>query len=111
MSSKKSLSFYTFFITRLAVLIVLLLTISNINSIFGERKVLGVSVDTTTIQEQKAYYQNIIDENPTYVDGYLELSKISAFLGDRASQREYLEKAYLISPNNEEVKLLLAQVR
>ncbi len=92
------------------MLIVLLLTISNINNLFNNRKVLGVSIDTSSVLEQKKYYQSLVDENPTYIDGYVELSKISSFMGDKQSQLNYLKEAYILNPNNQEVIELLAQV-
>ncbi len=110
MTSKKTKTFYTYFLTRLSVLIILLLTIVNINKIFENKKVLGVQIDNTSVNEQKIYYENLVKQNPSYMDGYIELAKISSFLGDRESEKNYLKLAYNISPNNKEIKELLAQI-
>lgn len=107
--NKKNNSFYLFFFTRLAVLIVLLLTIVNLNKIFAHKKVLGVQIDTDSVNKQRTYYENLVKENPTYVDGYVELAKISSFVGDKESEKSYLKMAYNINPNNKEVVYLLSQ--
>lgn len=108
--NKKDNSFYVFFFTRLAVLVVLLLTIVNLNKIFEHRKVLGVQIDTESVNKQRIYYEGLVKENPTYVDGYLELAKLSSFVGDREGEKSYLKIAYSISPNNKEVLYLLSQL-
>lgn len=110
MKSKKFDSFYVFFFTRLFVLLLLLLTVINLNNIFENKKVLGVKIDTSSVNEQKMYYEKIVKENPTYMDGYIELAKISSFLGDRESEKNYLKMAYNINPNSKEVNDLLNQV-
>ena len=110
MSLKKIDSFYVFFFTRLFVLILLLLTVVILNKIFENKKVLGVQIDSSSVNEQKMYYEKIVKENPTYMDGYIELAKISSFLGDRESEKGYLKMAYNINPNNKEVNDLLIQV-
>lgn len=110
MSLKNTDSFYLFFFTRLSVLLILLLTVINLNKIFENKKVLGVQIDTTSVSQQKMYYEKIVKENPTYMDGYIELAKISSFLGDRESEKNYLKTAYNINPNSKEVNDLLAQV-
>lgn len=107
--NKKRESFYLFFFTRLAILVVLLLTIININKIFENKKVLGVQIDTDSVNKQRIYYENLVKENPTYVDGYLQLAKISSFVGDREGEKSYLKIAYNINPNNKEVLYLLSQ--
>lgn len=109
MSVKKTDSFYIFFFTRLAVLIILLLTIINLNKIFENKKVLGVQIDTDSVSKQKIYYEKLVKDNPTYTDGYIELAKISSFMGDKESEKNYLKMAYNINPNNKEVNTLLAQ--
>ena len=110
MTAKKQKTFYTYFLTRLSVLVILLLTIININKIFENKKVLGVQIDTNSVNQQKIYYDNLVKQNPTYMDGYIELAKISSFLGDRESEKNYLKLAYNINPNSKEIKDLLAQI-
>lgn len=90
---------HLYFLTRLFILLILLLTIINIDKIFANKKVLGVSVDTSSVIAQKEYYLQLIKDNPTYIDGYVELSKIEKFLGNSQAADEYLETAQNIDPN------------
>jgi len=80
--------------------VVLILLISSINIVISlnppEEVVLGVSED---LLEQKNYWQNVLKENPTYFDGWVELSKIENRLGDNAQAEVATENAFQIKPN------------
>ena len=99
MKAIKINSNHRYFLTRLFILLVLLLTVVNITKIFANKKVLGVTVDTSSVIAQKEYYLKLIKDNPTYVDGYIELSNIEKFLGNTESANQYLKLAQNLDPN------------
>ena len=99
MKAIKINSNHLYFLTRLFILLVLLLTVVNITRIFENRKVLGVTVDNSSVIAQKEYYLKLIKDNPTYVDGYVELSNIEKFLGNTESANQYLKLAQNLDPN------------
>ncbi len=82
----------------------LILTGFNINKYIDSQKVLGTSVDTSPLQEEKSYWQNLITDNPTYTDGYLELAKINFELGNKVEALNSLNKAIVLDPNSNKIR-------
>jgi len=87
----------------LAAITLLILTFVNINKFFESKKVLGTSVDTTPLQNEKVYWQSLVNKNPTYIDGYLELAKIDVELGDKNEATNFIIKALTLSPNSTKI--------
>ncbi len=93
-----------------AAIMVLLLTGLNINKFLDSKKVLGATIDTSGIENEKAYWLQVVSQNPTYRDGYLELAILDNTLGNKEESLMYFNKAKSIDPNSQkinEVKNLL----
>lgn len=87
----------------LLVILLLVLTGVNIDKFLNNQKVLGTSVDTTSIQEEKLYWQKIVSDNPTYIDGYLELAKVEVQLGNIQEAQNFINQALQINPNSQRI--------
>lgn len=81
----------------------LIITSININKFINNQKVLGASIDVSPLQNEKAYWQNIITKNPSYLDGYLELAKVDVELGNKLEAKSYIDKAEALNPNSTKV--------
>ncbi len=87
----------------LGIIALLILTSININKFFESQKVLGISVDVTPLQNEKDYWENIVSQNPSYTDGYLEIAKVDVELGDKNEATAYITKALTLDPNSTEI--------
>ncbi len=87
----------------LAVIALLILTSININKFFESKKVLGASVDVSPLRNEKDYWENLVSQNPSYTDGYLELAKIDVELGDKNEATSYITKALTLDPNSSKI--------
>lgn len=104
MSATSVQSAVKYFLSILGVIAVLLLTGANIQNLTSPKKVLGTNIDTSPLQKQKSYWEEIVKKNPTYRDGYLELALINHTLGDKESSIKQFEKAKTIDPNSIKVR-------
>lgn len=86
-----------------AAIALLFLTGLNINKFIDSRKVLGTTVDTSGIENEKAYWLQMVSQNPTYRDGYLELAIIDSTLGYKEESLMYFKKAKSIDPNSQKI--------
>ncbi len=67
------------------------------------KNVLGVKIETNTktaLSDERFFWQNFLEENPTYLPGWLELAKIEVQLENVESARYALEMAKSIDPNS-----------
>ncbi|SRR5260221_781014 len=87
----------------LLIIILLIVTSININRFLQSRKVLGTSIDVSPLQNEKIYWQGIVEKNPTYVDGYLELAKVDVELGNKNEAINSIEKALTLNPNSAKI--------
>jgi len=86
---------------------ILTLTLINLNFSFLPAKVLGISSQEETSNTNEAsFWQNFMAENPTYLDGWLELSKIALNNQDPDTASSYLQKASEINPASEKIQQL-----
>lgn len=92
----------------LAVIALLLLTSLNINKFLINQKVLGASVDNTPLLDEKAYWQKIVSDNPSYVDGYLQLAKIEVELGNKIEAQTFINKALSLDPNSSKIPKVIS---
>jgi len=102
--------YFVHYLFCLLVILLLVLTGVNIDKFLSNQKVLGTKIDTTTIQNEKSYWQKIVSDNPTYLDGYLELAKVEVQLGNTQEAQNYINQALQINPNSQripEIKKLL----
>lgn len=62
------------------------------------------------IQKQILAWQKIVDVNPDFRDGYLQLAILNTKLYRDFAAKKYLEKVLEIDPNNETAKRLLSSL-
>lgn len=86
-----------------AAIALLFLTGLNINKFIDSKKVLGATIDTSGIENEKAYWLQMVSQNPTYRDGYLELAIIDSTLGYKEESLMYFKKAKSIDPNSQKI--------
>lgn len=86
-----------------AVILLLFLTGANIHNFLATKKVLSASVDMSDIENEKNYWQQIVSQNPTYRDGYLQLAIVYDTLGNKEESLKNFEKAKLIDPNSPKI--------
>ena len=105
-AQKEKFNYKTIFIHYfycLAIIALLTLTSINLNKFIQNQKVLGASVDVTSLQNEKAYWQKLVSDNPTFVDGYLQIAKVDVELGNQNEARNYLQKAKDLNPNSTKI--------
>lgn len=88
-----------FLLSCVAVITILLLTSFNLVNYLAPKKVLGTEVNTENILKQKDFWVEFLNKNPTYYEGWAELSEINQKLGNEDQARENLNKAKEIKPN------------
>ncbi|CAN5295534.1 hypothetical protein BH10PAT1_BH10PAT1_7850 [soil metagenome] len=96
-SYKKYFIHYTY---CLAIIALLSITTLNINKYLDSQKVLGTSIDVTPLQNERLYWQTLVSQNPTYIDGYLELAKVNVELSNKVEAEIYINKALSLDPNS-----------
>lgn len=89
---------YLFYIVFLLSILFSLINIYLYFSYSDKVYILGTS---DNLQSKKIYWINLIKENPTYFEGWIQLALIENRLGDKASAVESLNKAREIDPNSE----------
>lgn len=99
---KLSLEFFKF-ACSCATVIVLLLSIINLNNASSKKEVLGQETSLEQLQTEKTYWENVVADNPTYMDGWIELSRIYKSLGDTSSSQKALNEARKINPNSDKL--------
>ncbi len=87
----------------LAVIVLLILTSININKSLESKKVLGAAIDVTPLQNEKSYWENLVSQNPSYRDAYLQLAKVEVELGNKNEAITYITKALTLDPNSEKI--------
>ena len=100
----KSDSRFLFLITLLITVIILLLSFVNFffrNEELSEKTVLAVKTEDLT--QSKVYWENFLEENPTYLDGWLEIAKIYSEIGYISGAIYALDTAKKINPNSEKI--------
>ncbi len=91
------------YIYCLTIIALLILTSINIESFISKQKVLGATIDTTPLQNEKSYWQNMIATNPSYIDGYLEVAKVDVELGNKIEAQSFINKALILDPNSSKI--------
>lgn len=112
MSKKKSAPIASYFALGFLTTLCLGVSLVNINIFLDKQKVLGVSAQTIPVvsqaqlKQERDFWLNIINQNPTYRDGYVELADIEKQLGNGDSAMKMLEIAKSIDPNSENLSIL-----
>lgn len=93
-----------FLISSIIIVSLLLLTAFNLK-MFGQnqRKVLGAQIAQEELEKEKTFWEKMVSENPTYIDGWLELSKILYLLGDKDYSMGAYNTARSINPNSKKL--------
>lgn len=97
------------FLSYIAVGVLLGLSISNLQLYFNYKntplpQVLGERSDQ--LNEDKRFWQDFVSDNPTYLDGWIMLTKVNLELGNLEEAKVAFEKARIINPNSEKVSEL-----
>lgn len=92
---------------------VLLLILSVINITYlsnsGDNRVLGLKTVTDSslvLLQERFFWEGLLTKHPTYLSGWIELTKIEVQLENLKAAKIALEKAREIDPNSIEVKKL-----
>jgi len=87
------------------IFIILFLTAINLNVSSKEEKVLGAKIEDINLTEEKiSYLENVINENPAYFNGYLELITLNIQKEDSNKALKYFNFAKSINPNSQIIK-------
>jgi len=87
------------------ILIILFLTAINLNVSSKESKVLGTKIEDINLTNEKiSYLESVIDENPLYLNGYLELIKLNIQESNFNKAKKYFNIAKSINPNSQIIK-------
>jgi len=94
-----------------AVVLLLFVAGFNLESFLADKRVLGLKTqnridEQQLLKEQKLYWEEFLAENPTYLDGWIELANIELKLGNLEEAKLSLDKAKAIGPNSSKVKAL-----
>lgn len=94
-----------------AVVFLLFVAGFNLENFLAGKRVLGLKTqnqigEQELLKEQKSYWEDFLAENPTYLDGWIELANIELKLGKLEEAKLSLDKAEAISPNSSKVKAL-----
>lgn len=103
---KKYRSEVFYFLTCITVISTLILAGANINKFLNDQTtahVQGAAIDGGQLLNEKVYWEQIIKDNPTYRDGYLELALINDQLGNKKESEVNFNKAKSIDPNSSKV--------
>ena len=98
--------FASIFFTYFAVCILLALSVFNLKLYFRTNQevfsqVLGEKSDK--LENDKLFWQEFVFDNPTYLDGWIMLTKVNLELGNLEEAKAALEKARTLNPNSEEI--------
>lgn len=92
-----------------AVLVIALLATANMNQFIKTKNVLGagskiVDESPQMLLHQKEYWNDFLATHPSYLDGWIELTRIYLEEGNTVKARESFNKAYEISPNSRKIE-------
>ena len=100
-SKKQSKKEINFLIILLAAVLIILLTLLNLQILSKnkaeEKDVLGATAES----EQKTFWVNLLNNEPEYLPGWVELARLQKENGNLNGYNESLNKALEIDPNYE----------
>ncbi len=92
-----------YFTLSICLIILLALAGFNLNFYLTNDR---VSKESAPFDKEKAFWEKIVKENPTYRDGWIQLAKIANKLGDKDYATGALNTAGAIDPYSNEIKTL-----
>lgn len=95
---------FAFLLSCFGLIAILFLAGFNLNDYLSKPKVLGA--ETPNFSKEMVFWENIVSENPTYIDGWVELARASYELGDKDYAIGALNSAKAINPNSEKIEVL-----
>lgn len=95
-------------VIELIVILTLLSLINFHRYLSRPQNVLGAKTQNINSKEIElanslAFWQKIVTKNPNYIDGWIEVSRISLLLGDKTYSKIALDKAISIDPNSPKI--------
>lgn len=90
----------------LATITVLVLSTYNLETYLQKDKVLGAEANIVQIESEQVFWENFLQENPGYFEGWIELAKIAYELGNKDCAIEALNSAKAINPNSDKIENL-----
>lgn len=100
---------FVFLCSSCAVILILVISAFNFENFLTNQRVLGAQSflnEKELLVEQKTFWEGFVSDNPTYMDGWMELADINIKLGDLEGAKLSLNKAEEINPNSTKVKEL-----
>lgn len=83
---------------------VLTLITFNVQTISISKRVLGAqTVAVRAAEKERGFWLNFLDENPTYLEGWVELAVLEYNEGNMEAADEYYLKAKSIDPNSDKL--------
>lgn len=107
--NKKKVSFkneVTYLFILLGVIILLFLSTYNLNLYLKRQKVLGSATVTSSSLSEIAFWEDFLNENGNYIEGWFELAELKMGEGNITGAREALIKVEKINPNSERLMKL-----
>lgn len=93
-----------FLLKTLGIIIVLTLTIINLNIHFQPPKKIPSQV--SNYQKELDYWKNFTQQNPTYRDAYIRIAELEYKLGNTNKAQHTIQTAKNISPNLDKIHLI-----
>lgn len=93
----------------IAVVSLLLISAYNLEVYLLKDKILGARMEKEKRQEELSelkFWEEVVSENPTYRDGWIEIARISWELGNKDYAIGAFNTARAIDPNSEKIKVL-----
>ena len=90
-------------------LTILIISFLNLADYITPKKVLGAQIDMNTeklneLRTSEKFWESFLNQNPTYLDGWIELTRIETEIGNRDKAETALIKARHINPNLEKLQ-------
>ena len=90
----------------LGTVILLFLTTFNLNLYLIKQNVLGSATTTPSFHSEIAFWEDFLNENINYIEGWFELANLKLGEGDINGAREAVIMIERINPNSEELTKL-----
>lgn len=90
---------------------ILTLSIVNLKYYFTNLNVLGAQTEVDYNLSEETHWKSFLSQNPTYFDGWVELTKMEIKIGNKNAANEALLTAEKINPNSEKIIQLREEIK